>query len=57
VWKREWAFYLSFIIEKTNQLTSTSYGIWTFNIEGNKLEGTLLVRGELFRKIIVYKHY
>jgi hypothetical protein len=42
---------------KTNQLTSTAYGIWTFNIEGIKLEGTLLVRGELFRKIIVYKHY
>ena len=43
--------------KKVNQLTSTAYGIWTFTIEGNKLEGTLLVRGELFRKIIVYKHY
>jgi len=42
---------------KTNQLTSTAHGIWAFNIEGAKLEGTLLVHGDLFRKIIVYKHY
>src|SRR3954471_17053300 len=42
---------------KTNQLTSTAYGIWTFNIEGVKLEGTLLVHGDLYRKILVYKHY
>lgn len=42
---------------KTNQLTSTAYGIWTFNIKGVKLEGTLLVRGDLYRNIIVYKHY
>jgi hypothetical protein len=42
---------------KSNQLTSTAYGIWTFNIEGVKLEGTLLVRGDLYRKIIVYKHF
>ena len=43
--------------KKTNQLTSTAHGIWTFNLEGAKLEGTLLVHGDLFRKIIVYKHY
>lgn len=43
--------------KKTNQLTSTEYGIWTFNIEGVKLEGTLLVHGDLYRKIVVYKHY
>jgi hypothetical protein len=43
--------------KKTNQLISSSYGMWTFNIEGAKLEGTLLVHGDLFRKIIVYKHY
>ena len=43
--------------KKTNQLTSTAYGIWTFNIEGVKLEGTLLVHGDLYRKIKVYKHY
>jgi len=43
--------------KKTNQLTSTAYGIWTFNIEGVKLEGTLLFHGDLYRKIIVYKHY
>ena len=42
---------------KTNQFTSTAYGIWTFNIEGAKLEGTLMVRGELYRKIKVYKRY
>jgi hypothetical protein len=43
--------------KKTNQFTSTAYGTWTFNIEGNKLEGTLFVRGELYRKIKVYKRY
>lgn len=43
--------------KKTNQLTSTAYGIWTFNIEGDKLEGTLLFRGDLYRKIKIYKHY
>ncbi|MDB5230183.1 MAG: hypothetical protein JWN76_988 [Chitinophagaceae bacterium] len=43
--------------KKTNQLTSTAYGIWTFNIEGIKMEGTLLVRGDLYRKIQLYKHY
>jgi hypothetical protein len=42
---------------KKNQFISTAYGIWTFNIEGSKLEGTLFVRGELYRKIIIYKHY
>lgn len=42
---------------ETKQLTSTAYGIWTFNVTGPKLEGTLLVHGELFRKIAVYKHY
>ena len=43
--------------KKTNQLTSTAYGIWTFNLEGNKLKGTLLVHGDLYRRIKVYKHY
>jgi hypothetical protein len=43
--------------KKTKQLNSTAYGIWTFNLEGAKLEGTLLVHGDLYRKIIVYKHY
>jgi len=43
--------------EKKNQFISTAYGIWTFNVEGTKLEGTLFVRGELFRKILLYKHY
>jgi hypothetical protein len=43
--------------KKTNQLTSTAYGIWTFNIDGVKLEGTLLVRGELYRKIKLNKQY
>jgi hypothetical protein len=43
--------------KKTKQLTSTAHGIWTFNLEGAKLEGTLLVHGDLYRKIIVYKHY
>jgi hypothetical protein len=43
--------------KKTSQFTSTAYGIWTFNIDGAKLEGTLLVRGDLYRKIILYKQY
>jgi hypothetical protein len=43
--------------KKTNQIISTAYGIWTLNIEGGKMEGTLLVRGDLYRKIIVYKRY
>src|SRR5215217_8075899 len=48
---------LPFVLnKKTNQLTSTAYGNWTFNIEGAKLEGTLVLRGDLYRKIIVYKH-
>ena len=42
---------------KTNQLTSTAYGIWTFNMQGAKLEGTLSVHGDLYRKIILYKQY
>jgi len=42
---------------KTKQLTSTAYGIWTFNLEGAKLEGTLLNNGDLYRKIMLYKHY
>ncbi len=43
--------------KKKNQIISTAYGIWTLNIQGTKLEGTLFVRGELYRKIVVYKHY
>ena len=42
---------------KTNQLISNAYGIWTFNIEGGKLEGTLVSHGELYRKIKLYKQY
>jgi hypothetical protein len=42
---------------KTNQLVSTAYGNWTFSIEGAKLEGTLVSRGELYRKIKLYKQY
>src|SRR6478672_3053948 len=42
---------------KTNQLISSAHGIWTFNIEAGKLEGTLLSHGDLYRKIILYKHY
>ena len=43
--------------KKTNQLTSTAYGNWTFNLEGDKLEGTLFVQGNLYRRIKVYKQY
>ena len=41
--------------KKNNQLSSTAYGAWTFNLEGNKLEGTLIVRGNLYRKILIHK--
>ncbi|MFL5808902.1 MAG: hypothetical protein ACJ749_05230 [Flavisolibacter sp.] len=41
---------------KTNQLVSTSYnGIWTFYLKDGKLEGTLVYRGDLYRKISVTK--
>ena len=43
--------------KKTNQLRSNAYGTWTFNIEGAKMEGTLFARGELYRKIKIYKQY
>ncbi len=46
-----------FYNRKTNQLTSSAYGDWTFNIEIGKLEGTLFVRGDLYRKILIYKRY
>src|SRR3954471_23780332 len=43
---------------KTNQLISTAYnGLWTFNIEIAKIDGTLFSRGALYRKIKVYKQY
>ena len=42
---------------KTNQLISTAYGIWTFNMERGKLEGTLIYQKKLYRKIKVYKQY
>jgi hypothetical protein len=49
---------LPFVYNKrTNQVTSTAYGSWTFNIEGAMLEGTLFFHGDLYRKIKVYKHY
>ena len=44
--------------KKTNQFISTAYkGIWTFTLEGNKLEGTLFSKGVLYRKIRIYKQY
>jgi len=43
--------------EKKNQFISTAYGIWTFNIEGTRLEGTLFVRGDLYRKIMLIKQH
>ena len=43
--------------KKTNQLSSSAYGTWVFNIQGSKLEGTLLLHGDLYRKIIVTKQY
>ena len=41
--------------EKSNKLTSTDYGTWTFNLDNNKLDGTLYVRGDLYRIIKLVK--
>jgi hypothetical protein len=48
---------LSFKFDKNNnKLISTSYnGLWTFNLKSKDLEGTLIVRGELYRIIKVSK--
>jgi hypothetical protein len=44
--------------KETNQLVSNaSKGLWTFNIEGAKLEGTLVFHGDLYRTIKVVKQY
>lgn len=41
---------LPFTLNKeTNQLISTSYGLWTFTIKQRKIEGTLVVNGALYR--------
>jgi len=41
--------------KKTNQLNSTSYGLWTFTIKQRKLEGTLVSNGALYRIINLTK--
>ena len=41
--------------KKTNQLTSTAYGIWTFNLRGRVLEGTLTSNGNLYRVVKLSK--
>ncbi len=44
--------------KKTNQLIATvNSSIWTFNMETGKLDGTLIVHGDLYRKIKLYKQY
>ena len=40
---------------KGNQLISDSYGLWTFTLKGDNMEGTLLYKGDLYRKIKVSK--
>lgn len=41
---------------KANQLIATvNRSIWTFNIEGTTIEGTLLQNGVLYRKIKIHK--
>lgn len=40
---------------KNNQLISTAYGLWTFTVKGNDMEGTLVYKGELYRIIKVSK--
>jgi hypothetical protein len=42
--------------KKNNQLISTSYNsLWTFNVKGKDLDGTLIYRGNLYRIIKVSK--
>jgi hypothetical protein len=41
--------------KKTNQLISTSYGLWTFTIKQRKMEGTLVSKGALYRIINLIK--
>lgn len=41
--------------EKNNRLESTAYGIWSFLLKNNELEGTLFVKGNLYRKIKLAK--
>jgi hypothetical protein len=41
--------------KKTNQLISTSYGLWTFTIKQGKMEGTLVSKGALYRIIKLTK--
>ena len=43
--------------KKTNQLISTAHGLWTFTLTAGKLDGTLLVRNELYRIIKLSKQY
>src|SRR5262245_44420145 len=40
---------------KSNQLISTEYGLWTFTLKGITIEGTLVVKGDLYRIIKVSK--
>ncbi len=42
--------------EKSNHLRSTAYNsIWSFELKGEELEGTLIFKGKLYRKIKVSK--
>lgn len=47
---------LPFILnKKTNQIVSTSYGLWTFTIKQREMEGTLVSKGALYRIINLTK--
>jgi len=43
--------------KETNQLVSTSYGLWTFTIKQGKMEGTLFSKGALYRIINLTKQH
>jgi hypothetical protein len=36
---------------KTNELSSTAYGLWNFKLVNGKIEGTLIHKGNLYRII------
>src|SRR5262245_57880973 len=47
---------LHFVYEKEkSKIASTDYGLWTFSIAGKKMNGTLYVKGNLYRIIELSK--
>ena len=43
------------VTEKSNKLTSTAYGVWTFEVKGRTMDGTLVARNSLYRIVKISK--